>query len=729
MAAGVGERGFGKRATRVTGPTIARLREAIRPGDTPPRTSDPAAEVETRAANLLRMFEESSKGWFWETDREGGLTYLTPSLIERLDLSEAAWRGQSFTRLLAPEENDDGSSERSLRFYLSSRAPFSDVLVRANAAEETWWSVSGEPIQDEVGRFFGFRGFAADLTEQRRSEVELNRLARFDSLTGLANREMMRRFLDDALWSAARKRHRCALFLLDLDRFKIVNDTLGHPAGDTLLKLVSLRLQEVMGHCAHIGRIGGDEFQAVFPEFEDKAQLAKIADQIIERVSLPYSIGSNTVSVGTSIGIAVSDYDDRTAADLVRDADLALYAAKDAGKGVHRFFDPTMHDSARDRQQLEADLIRALEEDELSVLFQPTVNTETERVVGFEALARWHHPTRGPISPVEFIPLAEERGLIGQLGETVLRKACAEAAKWPGHVKIAVNISPVQFASAALPTTVANILSECELPAERLELEITEGALLNHNDAVQEAIRRLKAIGVRLALDDFGTGYSSLGYLLKVPFDKIKVDQSFVRGASIPGSKNSAIIRTVVNLAKELSMETTAEGVETHDDLSLMKALGCTLIQGYIYGKPMPAEEAAALINSSPSVAAEGFVKSRPERTRLLRNGTIIHQGRSHAVRLRNISAGGAMFECALPLEVGTEILLDIGSGDRLAAEVRWSRERQTGVQFKSEINVKELTQRLVQPAASAEVMTPTYLRTMPAADEGDPRSQLRAQR
>jgi diguanylate cyclase (GGDEF)-like protein/PAS domain S-box-containing protein len=713
------DRKFGRKTGRSGLPAFDRLRSALRPGEQQETADDGTAQT-TAAANLLRMFEDSGKGWFWEIDRQGCLVYLSAALANLVGLDDEEWRGMPFTTLLAPEAaQNDGGTKRNLRFYLSARAAFSDIMVRANCAEETWWSLSGQPILDDCDRFFGFRGFAADLTAQRASEVELNRLATFDSLTNLANREMMRRFLEDAMVSASHRRQRCAVALMDLDRFKTVNDTLGHPAGDTLLKLVALRLQEVVRDAGQIGRIGGDEFQFVFPDFADEAELANIADDIIHRISLPYTIGSNTVSVGASIGIAVSDYDDRTAADLVRDADLALYAAKDAGKGVHRFYKPDMHETAQERQQLEADLALALERGELAVHYQPTVDVKSEQIVGFEALVRWQHPTRGWVSPAEFIPIAEERGMIGAIGAWVLKTACADAATWPGHIKVAVNLSPVQFTAASLAANVNQTLSDVGLPAERLELEITEGALLNFTDSVDQTIKRLKKIGVRLALDDFGTGYSSLGYLLKVPFDKIKIDQSFVRGAAIPGSKNSAIIKTVVALAEELSMQTTAEGVETHDDLSLMVNLGCTLIQGYIYGKPMPFEEASALVLGSSSLAPQGFTKSRPERTRLLRNGQLIYRDHAYPVRMRNISAGGAMLEGAPPLEEGAEVALDLGSGP-IEAEVRWTRENQTGLQFREAVDIRAITQRPDPKPNPAAMLTPSFLKKDSGDDEAE---------
>src|SRR5207342_475208 len=467
------------------------------------------------------------------------------------------------------------------------------------------------PVHDEIGRFFGFRGFASDLTKMRQSEVELDRLARQDSLTGLANREVLRRALDDALISAVRRKHRCSVFLLDLDRFKAVNDTLGHPAGDTLLRLVSLRLRDVIGEDGQVGRLGGDEFEVVLPSISAKDELAALAQGIIGSLSRPYTINGTMVSIGASVGIVTSDYDDRTSDDLMRDADLALYAAKAAGKGCFHFFEPEMHEAARERQLMESDLRVALEKSQFRLLYQPCVDATSEAVTGFEALIRWDHPEQGSISPAQFIPLAEEIGLINEIGEWVLRTACAEAAKWPQHTTVAVNLSPIQFKDHALPTVVRMVLSETGLAAKRLELEITEGVLLSNDEHIHDMIASLKNIGVKLALDDFGTGYSSLSYLQRVPFDKIKIDRSFVSGASDPQSRKGALIRAMVGLAHDLEMQTTAEGVETQEELALVRNLGCSLVQGYFFGKPMPDEEARELAAKGAVVRPDAHLPQR----------------------------------------------------------------------------------------------------------------------
>jgi diguanylate cyclase (GGDEF)-like protein len=544
----------------------------------------------------------------------------------------------------------------------------------------------------------------------RQSEVELDRLARQDSLTGLPNREVLRRALDDALVSAARRKNQCSVFLLDLDRFKAVNDTLGHPAGDTLLRLVSLRLREQVGELGQVGRLGGDEFEVVIPTAPTKDELAKLAQGIIDSLSRPYTINGTAVSIGASVGIVTSLYDDRTSDDLMRDADLALYAAKAAGKGCYRFFVPEMHEAARERSRMESDLRVALEKNQLRVVYQPSVDATSEAVMGFEALLRWDHPEHGPISPAMFIPLAEEIGLINEIGEWVLRTACIEAANWPSHTTVAVNLSPVQFKLPSLPATVRAILAETDLPAKRLELEITEGVFLSNDDHVHDMIGSLKGIGLKLALDDFGTGYSSLSYLLRVPFDKIKVDQSFVRGASDPASRNAALIRAMVGLASDLKMQTTAEGVETQEELMLVRSLGCSLVQGYYFAKPMPAEDARELAAKGSASRPDAHLPQREPRIRIIRAALLHHEGQVKGARLRNISSGGALVECREEMPLGAEIGLDFAAGGVIPGTIVWASGSQFGVQFRDKFNLK-----LLQPAKPAtkapSVMAPSYLK------------------
>jgi diguanylate cyclase (GGDEF)-like protein len=662
-----------------------------------------------KALHFVDEFENSGRGWFWETNNLGTLSYVSQQLADDFSVEPEALLGRQFTDLLSVDVGSPDSlrEERTLGFHLSARFPFSDVIVRAASAEDIHWSLSGNPVFDDRGRFLGFRGIGTDLTEQRRSEQEISRLARFDSLTGLPNRALMRQTLDEALRNAANRRKGCTLFLIDLDRFKNVNDTLGHPIGDALLRQVADRLKLAIGDHGQVGRLGGDEFKAVLPGTVETGLLESLARTLIEQVSRPYSIEGHRVTIGASVGISIGDPGRSSADSLIRDADLALYAAKAAGRGKHCFYEASMHSEASDRQVLENDLRQALDRNELWVAYQPIVRAASEEISGFEALVRWNHPVRGPIGPDKFIPLAEECGMIGKIGEYVLKTAVAEAALWPDQVRIAVNLSPIQFNDPHIVDTVAAVLADYGLRPARLELEITEGVFLADSDMTDGTFSRLKSLGVRLALDDFGTGYSSLGYLKKAPFDKIKIDQSFVRGAASTTKRNSAIIRAIVTLAESLDMDTTAEGVETHDDLCLIRELGVSQVQGYIFGKPMPATEAREMANSS-RVEAEGYQCIREPRQRLMRRAIAAINGETTEIRLRNISAMGALVECEQSVSPGMSLTIDIVGVGPVIGTVRWAQTGKFGVQFTEQFDLGRLA---IKPdKGSPSVLLPWYV-------------------
>ena len=663
-----------------------------------------------KALNFVDEFENSGRGWFWETNAEGTLSYVSQQLADDFQCEAPELLGRQFTDLLSVDTSPGATTEerKTLGFHLSARFPFSDVIVRAASDEDIHWSLSGNPIFDDRGRFLGFRGIGTDLTEQRRSEEEITRLARFDSLTGLPNRAMMRQTLDEALRNATNRQKGCALFLIDLDRFKNVNDTLGHPVGDALLRQVADRLKLAMGEHGQVGRLGGDEFKAVLPGTVDIGLLESLARTLIEQVSRPYNIDGHRVVIGASVGVAIGDPGRCTADSLVRDADLALYAAKDAGRGKHCFYEPAMHTEASDRQVLENDLRQAIDKGELWVAYQPIVRMAGEEVCGFEALVRWDHPLRGRISPEKFIPLAEECGLIPRIGTWVLESALEEAAQWPDHVRVAVNLSPIQFNDPGIVDVVSNALGKTGVRAARLELEITEGVFLAEGETTDETFGRLKDLGVRLALDDFGTGYSSLGYLKKAPFDKIKIDQSFVRGAASKTSRNSAIIRAIVTLAESLQMDTCAEGVETHDDLNLIRELGCSQIQGYIFGKPVEGAAAREMI-AGATATADGYQSMREPRQRLMRRAMASIDGVACEVRLRNISVMGALVECDRPVAPGTRIAMDIVGAGPVEGIVRWAQAGKFGLQFSEAFVMSRLAPKK-QKLNEVQMLQPWYV-------------------
>jgi diguanylate cyclase (GGDEF)-like protein len=388
---------------------------------------------------------------------------------------------------------------------------------------------------------------------------------------------------------------RCAFMMIDLDRFKAVNDTLGHPIGDRLLGRVSERLAQMMGPNDTCGRLGGDEFAVVVQDATDFGAVERLASKIIDTLSRAYEVDQHTLYIGASIGLAIGPRDGRTAEMLIRSADLALYRAKDAGRGVFHAYEPELHVQAEERRVLEMALRQALERGEMHLNYQPVVDAGTGQLTGFEALLRWISPQFGNVSPAKFIPLAEDARLIQPIGEWVLRTACEEAARWPSEIRVAVNVSPDQLQNPNFVNIVTSALANAGLSAERLELEVTESVFMHEGLGATKVLERVLDLGVRLSLDDFGTGYSSLGYLSRTRFSSIKIDRSFVQSAAKGGKEAIAIIRAVVALAQSLGMATTAEGVETESEHRMVQDLGCTKVQGYYFGRPLPVEEARTI--------------------------------------------------------------------------------------------------------------------------------------
>jgi diguanylate cyclase (GGDEF)-like protein len=472
-------------------------------------------------------------------------------------------------------------------------------------------AISAEPTDSVVelrnGRTFKIRhrpmpdgGWVAtheDITEQRQSEVKIEYMAHHDSLTDLANRVLLNERLEQALGHRIHREEIVAVHHLDLDHFKAVNDTFGHLAGDKLLKIVAGRLRGLVRDTDTIARMGGDEFVIVQGPIRDPAEATSLAQRIIALISEPYDIDGHQAIIGASIGIAVGPSDGLRPDKLLRNADLALYRAKGDGRGQFRFFEPAMDQQMQARRILEQDLRKALAAGEFVLHYQPVVNLASNEISGFEALIRWNHPEKGMVAPATFIPLAEEIGFIVPIGEWVIRQACATAAKWPGDLHVAVNISAVQFRSPGLMQVIVGALAASGLQPTRLEIEITESVLLQNKETTLELLHQLRALGVRIAMDDFGTGYSSLTYLQCFPFDKIKIDRSFVKDITEnTGSLN--IVRAVAALANGMGMTATAEGVETSEQLDKITSEGCTEMQGYLFSKPLPAAEIERLFLS-----------------------------------------------------------------------------------------------------------------------------------
>ncbi|WP_404710403.1 putative bifunctional diguanylate cyclase/phosphodiesterase [Sphingomonas sp. MMS24-J13] len=434
-----------------------------------------------------------------------------------------------------------------------------------------------------------------DVTEQKAAEAWIEHLAHYDALTDLPNRTLFKVRLDQALQMAMRDRQVAVLFL-DIDNFKNINDNLGYSIGDELIRAVAGRLRACIESTDIGARLGGDEFVVIQTQVERPGQAAGLAAHIREALTKPYVLDSgHHVTIDTSIGIALAPDDGASGDQLLRNAEIALYGAKSSGRGVYRFFERAMDERMKERRKLEIELRQALKAGEFEIYYQPIINVEFSTIQSFEALLRWRHPERGIIAPGSFIAAAEEIGILGHIGEWVIRTACREAMTWPDDIAVAVNVSPTQLRNDKFVDIVINALAESGLAAERLEVEITESVLLDYTDETLTTLHRLRRIGVRIAMDDFGTGYSSLNYLNKFPFDKIKIDQSFIKDLS-DAEESTAIVRAVTGLAKAFHMVTTAEGVETVQQAAIVTALGCTEMQGYLFSKPCTAGEAAILL-------------------------------------------------------------------------------------------------------------------------------------
>jgi diguanylate cyclase (GGDEF)-like protein len=479
---------------------------------------------------------------------------------------------------------------------LLEKQPFNSLEMELKTARgERWISIAGDPIIDTAGRFEGFRGVGSDITEIRQTQERLTHLANVDVLSGLPNRGRVRQLLGEALRTATVSNVPCAILFLDLDGFKPVNDTFGHPKGDAVLRAVAKRLVDEVGSDGHVGRMGGDEFAIVVIDAQSRRTVEGMADRIIKAIAEPYMIDQTEIRIGVSIGCAFGPIDGATVDDLILKADLALYEAKGAGRGIARYFSSALQSEQEDRVRLETDLRAAIASQQFHLAFQPLVNAKDQKLIGFEALIRWNHPQRGLVPPNVFIPVAEEAGLMPVIGEWVIEEVCRAVATWPEPITVALNISPKQIILPSLPNVVSEALARHKVPGNRIELEVTEGVFLGDNGATLDVLKRLRALGVGIALDDFGTGYSSIGYLNKAVFHKLKIDGSFVREAGTR-PENVAIIQSIVQLAKSFRMSVTAEGVETAEDFERMRDLGCDTIQGYLFGRPLSYERANQMV-------------------------------------------------------------------------------------------------------------------------------------
>jgi len=548
-------------------------------------------EIKRREASFRLLFQDNPLPMMVYDTRTLQILDVNKATVQHYGYSRPEMLGLNMLDI-RPEEDRE-----------MARVAMLDPAGRPDAGE-TWRHrrADGSLIDVQIySRTVDYNGHAAkisayvDVTERRKIEARINHMAHHDALTGLPNRTLLLEELRKTMAQCDRRGGLAAIHYIDLDFFKDVNDTLGHPIGDRLLRQVSDRLSSAVRETDVVSRLGGDEFCVLQNEIGDVGEAGALAERIIKVISAPYELDGHQVIIGASVGIAIAPADGATADILLKNVDMAMYRAKEDGRGVARYFQAEMDARVKARRELEMDLRAALLRGEFELNYQPVVSVETGRVSAFEALLRWRHPQRGLVPPDTFIPVAEQIGLIVPIGEWVLRTACKEAATWPKDVRIAVNLSAVQFKGGKIAATVASALAEAGLEPRRLELEITESVLLRDSESNLAHLNQLRALGTRISMDDFGTGYSSLSYLRSFPFDKIKIDRSFVE--DIAGSQgDGAIVKAVAGLGTSLGMATTAEGVETPEQLARVVADGCTEIQGYLFGRPVPAGEVGATL-------------------------------------------------------------------------------------------------------------------------------------
>jgi diguanylate cyclase (GGDEF)-like protein len=545
---------------------------------------------------LLKDFEGSSRDWLWETDERGHLRHVSIRLTEAFARSKSSLEGISLVELIrstfmsSAREAVEAHDFLQLRF--ATRQAFRDQIVPVVVDTELrWWSLTAKPLFNAKRIHVGWRGVGSDITDSQRREIEMTHLANFDALTGLANRHQFRSSLDAALQPDSGSSG-AMLLVLDLDNFKQVNDTLGHVVGDELLRAVAHRLQLSVLESELLARLGGDEYALVaLGEHRDDACLAR-AQSMLDALREPFFVGDSRIEVRGSVGIALAPHHGNACVELLKAADTALYAAKDSGRDCARVFTNEMKVRSRQRHSLQSDLSRALETDQFELHYQPQIDARTMQVVGFEALLRWRRDASRLLSPNEFVPLAEETGLIVPIGEWVMQRACRDAAQWGQSLFVAVNLSAVQFSSRGLIDAINKAVYGAQLEPERLELEITESSLIEDSNHARETLRTLRMLGHRIAIDDFGTGYSSLAYLRSFPIDKLKIDGAFTAGLdSNEPSDANAIVRAIIQLATALRLKTTAEGVENRAQFDALLAKGCAEMQGYFFAKPMTSDE------------------------------------------------------------------------------------------------------------------------------------------
>ena len=560
-------------------------------GDILSLTISDVTALKRREASFRLLFDNNPMPmWVFDAETMGFLS-VNDAAVQHYGYSREKFLKMQLREIWPEDEwvshgealREVGESYRSTRHWRHLKADGSEIQVLTFGRRVSF------------GGRDGYLVAIVDITERRKAEARIAYMAHHDGLTNLPNRELYQERLKQALESGEGGNKRVAVLCVDLDLFKNVNDSHGHPVGDRLLKLVAERLRGQVRGNNLAARLGGDEFAVILPSDVSPNEASDFAARLIKVLSATYDIDGNELVIGASIGIALSPGDGESSEELMRNADLALYRAKEDGRGVHRFFEREMDRQAQKRRDMELDLRRALANGEFELHYQPLVHVASDSISGFESLLRWRHPDKGMISPADFIPVAEDIGLIVAIGEWVLREACAEAMKWPADIKVAVNLSPVQFRSRNLVQVVISALAQSGLSPGRLELEITESVFLAETETNLAILHQLRELGVSISMDDFGTGYSSLSYLRSFPFDKIKIDRSFVKDLA-KRSDSVAIVRAISGLGRSLNITTTAEGVETMDQLDWLRAEGCNEVQGFLFSAARPASEIEQLL-------------------------------------------------------------------------------------------------------------------------------------
>jgi diguanylate cyclase (GGDEF)-like protein/PAS domain S-box-containing protein len=551
-----------------------------------------ATESQTREQKdiislLLKEFEENSSDWLWEFDRNGCFQRVSDRFAAASGIAREQLVGLSFHDFLCSIGSGNGPTLEGLRRDIELRRTFSrfELPVSVGGAER-FWRLTGKPAFDPLGIYSGYIGTASDVTAEKNAERRISYLAHNDALTGLLNRAKFTEHLKQAVNRLERYGSSFAVLYLDLDQFKAVNDGRGHLIGDKLLMQVSKRIRAALREADIAARLGGDEFAILLTGNCQGEEVAALAHRLVETIGQPYELDSETISVGLSIGIAVAPVNGTRADQILRNADLALYRAKAEGRGTWRLFESQMDSVARERRLLEFELRHALKDGEFILHYQPLVSAEDNRPMGFEALVRWNHPVRGMVPPLQFIPVCEQTGLIREIGDWTIHEACQAAARWPEPLAVAVNLSARHFAMSDISAVVRDALASSQLAPHRLELEITETLLIDRTDEVVAKLSELKALGVTIALDDFGTGYSSISHLLRFPFDKIKIDQSFIT-ASDDDAMARDVLRSIASLGKALKIKIVAEGVETEQQVALLRDLAFAQLQGFYFAKPL----------------------------------------------------------------------------------------------------------------------------------------------